>query len=856
MIVEKLEEKEIIGEGGMVILTIISCLYGVYRFVEERNSEALHENKEAYRLAKELVQSMKATIDAVECSNKLMLCHRMSTWLRQLNDMVYDVEDMVDDDEFKIIHNKVKGKRKFSEFNFYQRKFGELLSFFTQKEHLHMYFYLKAAKSFMFPQSSLEKLGILSHRFHTFLLTANSFMDLLDNVGEAQREITNPHSPCVTKFVGRAIEKEELKSLLQNKKGQNRVDVLPLIGIGGVGKTALAQNVYKEAKEFEMWGWAQLSNSSNIITTIRDLVQNFGKMDLPVNITLNNAFNILSQTVHDKKFFLVLDDVRNNIEDQWNNLIVALKSGAFGSKILITTQSHKLARRIGTVKPIHLDVLESQDLLTLFEYHALGGVQIDEEKDRVLRSMGNKILRNLCGLPLAAKIVGNMLRSNLNEREWRRVSELQWWNIKEALNGILPSLVVGYQQLEAGQRKCFAYCCIFPKNHKFQKERLVQMWIANDFIQPNDEEMVTMEDIGRQWFDDLVEKSFIQKQDENNEFTMNNLMRGLAAVVSTAQNLSLTQESSIPSTIRHLALPASKLDVLCDIERSSNLRTIILSGITEINKINMLNTVFSKLECLRVLQLSRISMQELPYAIRYLSHLRYLDVSYTGIRYLHQSICKCYHLQVLDLQGCNFESLPDGITDLINLRHLYADSRTISFISGIGQLANLQELNEFHIGKERGYKITELKNMRFLSGELRIMGIENVGSREEAREANLIEKKNLDVLGLYQKPSNRPDFSKEILQALKPHPNLRELIISGFVGLFLPEWLQELTSIQKITIENCPRLASMVGLPSVLEELTIKECKEELMVQCIEDGAEWLNIKHVQRILVGSEQIK
>ncbi|XP_078154158.1 putative disease resistance protein RGA4 [Carex rostrata] len=803
MVLEKLDGIVELGGFGVAILTLIGGFYQVRGFFENRKLEALDKNQ-AYRLAKELVQSIKATIDAVECSNKLMWSQKLSTWLRQLNDMAYEVEDLVDKEEFMMIREKMKGKRKFNEFkfNFYQMNF------------------------------------------------ANYSTNLFDNiVAEAQREITYPnYSPSITKFVCRAKEKEMIKNWLGEHE-ENKVEVIPIVGIGGVGKTALAQYIYHhEVERFELRGRAHLSDSSHIIITIHNLKRKSGEKDLPVN-----DFNTLNRTLCGKRFFLVLDDVRNNIENQWNYLFAALESGAPGSKVLITTQSHKIARRIGTVKPINLDVLEPEAMLTLFEHHALGGVEIDEEKERVLRSMSSNIITNLCGLPLAAKIIGNMLRSTLNEREWRRVSELPWGDFKEAIDGILPSLLVGYQQLEAGQRKCFAYCCIFPKDHIFLKERLVQMWIANDFIPQNEQEMVTMEDIGRQWFDDLVEKSFIQQPDkEKNEFTMSSLMRGLAVVVSTAQNLSFTEESSIPSTVRHLSLPASKLEVLCDIASSSTLRTIILSGNTEINKINMLNTVFRKLSCLRVLQLSGISMQELPYAIRYLLHLRYLDLANTGIRYLNESICRCYHLQVLDLEGCNIVSLPDGITDLINLRHLYADSKTISLISGIGHLANLQELYEFHIGKERGYKIVELKNMRFLS-ELHIRGIENVSCSEEVKEANLIEKKNLEKLGLYSK---RPNFSKEILQALQPHSNLKELIISGYEGFFLPEWFQQLTSIQKITIENCPQLMSMDGVPPMLQELTIKECSEQLMEQCIENGAQWPHIEHVQSIYVGDVKIK
>jgi hypothetical protein len=56
---------------------------------------------------------------------------------------------------------------------------------------------------------------------------------------------------------------------------------------------------------------------------------------------------------------------------------------------------------------------------------------------------------------------------------------------------------------------------------------------------------------------------------------------------------------------------------------------------------------------------------------------------------------------------------------------------------------------------------------------------------------------------------------------------LKELKISGYECSLLPNWLRQLTSIQKITMENCPQLQSMVRLPPVLDELAINGCSEK-----------------------------
>lgn len=153
--------------------------------------------------------------------------------------------------------------------------------------------------------------------------------------------------------------------------------------------------------------------------------------------------------------------------------------------------------------------------------------QQDDNRNMLLIAQG--IAKKLDGLPLAAKVIGNLLRCRFSWDNWRRVAESDWWNLEEALQGILPYLRVSYQHLSPKQRQCLAYCSIFPRNYLFDKDRVVQMWLAHDFIQWNEiADVMRPDDVGRQLFDELVERSFFQPTFVSNKYVMPDLVRGLA----------------------------------------------------------------------------------------------------------------------------------------------------------------------------------------------------------------------------------------------------------------------------------------------------------------------------------------
>ncbi|KAK2393622.1 putative disease resistance protein [Trifolium repens] len=77
--------------------------------------------------------------------------------------------------------------------------------------------------------------------------------------------------------------------------------------------------------------------------------------------------------------------------------------------------------------------------------------------------------------------------------------------------------------------------------------------------------------------------------------------------------------------------------------------------------------ILSNLKCLRVLSFQSFpNLDALPDSIGELIHLRYLDLSYTKITTLPESLCNLYNLQTLKLYRCQkLSRLPNGMQNLV-----------------------------------------------------------------------------------------------------------------------------------------------------------------------------------------------
>ncbi|KAA8549972.1 hypothetical protein F0562_001671 [Nyssa sinensis] len=427
--------------------------------------------------------------------------------------------------------------------------------------------------------------------------------------------------------------------------------------MAGLGKTTLAQLVYKDElvkQHFNVVIWVCVSDNFDVKKILSRILESF---NMPVKETT---------------------------------------SATTGNEV--TTRKDEVASIMGTLDTHHLETLSEDDCWSVFKQRAFanGGPPMTPE----FEAIGREVVRKCVGVPLAAKVLGGMMHSKKGKSEWLFIGDNEFWMLPDDNNGILRALKLSFNHLPLPSLKqCFAYWSIYPKDWIIEKDDLIQLWMAQGFLQPFERRNQEMEDVvSVTKYDCLILK----------DGEVNNI-----------------------SAVRHLTLISNekKLPIILEVS-AQKLRTLVLS-------VNHLGNVLKNFKYLRVLSLTISEIQELPSSIGKLKHLRYLEVFSTEMKALPDSITKLYNLQTLRLLYCpSLKELPKDFRKLISLRHLYMDNKKENrklMPMQIGELTCRQTLPFFVVGKANGCHIEELGCLKKLRGELKIYHLEHVRNSREAQ---------------------------------------------------------------------------------------------------------------------------
>ncbi|XP_042050950.1 putative disease resistance protein RGA3 isoform X2 [Salvia splendens] len=478
------------------------------------------------------LSSTLTTLQAVleDAEDKQIESKPIRDWLQKLNVLAYEIDDILDECNThvsKLKHTRNKLSRYSLQKILYRHKIGRRMKQVTKQ---------------------LDGVATERTKFHLREMPVDRLREVA-----ASRE-TGSLLNYTDQIYGREEDENKIVEMLVIDVKENKeMSVLPIIGIGGLGKTTLAQLVFNDPRvvdHFDIRIWVCVSDNFELKTLVKAMIEaatgSAKAADLQqLDVVERQLWELLSQ----KRYLIVLDDVWNDQQEKWFELKDTLSCGSTGASIIVTTRQKKVADIMGTLPAHCLNGLSDENCWMLLRSRAFGP---KEEVSPQLEMIGNEIVKKCVGVPLAAKALGGILRFKRTQEEWIYVRESELWKLSPEESLIMPALRLSYHHLALELRQCFAYFAAFPKDHEIEKEELIRLWIAHSYISSKGD--IQVEDVGNQICNELLLRSLLQSTFRDNKIIMHDLVHDLAQSIMENKVPGIQSERNIlsASTIREV----------------------------------------------------------------------------------------------------------------------------------------------------------------------------------------------------------------------------------------------------------------------------------------------------------------
>ncbi|VAH56832.1 unnamed protein product [Triticum turgidum subsp. durum] len=490
----------------------------------------------------------------------------------------------------------------------------------------------------------------------------NTEMFSLDRSIRQQFQVTtvdrNQTSPIdELEVVGREIKQsvDDIVQMIVSGCHENSTSVLGIQGMGGIGKTTLAQKIYNDQmirEKFQVHIWLCISQSYTETGLIKQAIRMAGEKCDQLE-TKTELLPLLMDTIKGKSVFLVLDDVWKS--DVWIDLLLSPFMRALNFNILVTTRDLHVLSEMHATHIHQVNKMNYGDGLELLMKKSFqSSEQICEFKN-----IGYDIVKKCDGLPLAIKVVAGVLSTKRTVAEWKSIRDSKWsiHGLPKELGG---PLYLSYSNLPPQLKQCFLWCALLPPNFAIGRDDVAYWWVAEGFVRK--EHDYSIHEIAEEYYLELIRR---------------NLLQPIPMFVDKGIK-------DIPDSVGNLVL----------------LRLLDLSY-TEINKLPESTGRLISLEYLSLLGCRQLD--SLPAGLMRLSNISFLQLDWTAIDHVPKGIAKfqqLYSLKGVFESGTGFRL--DELRRLPNIQRLWVQQLEKAAPVGELVLKNSHNLRELRLGCTMG----------------------------------------------------------------------------------------------------------------------------------------------------------
>nr|QJF45579.1 NBS-LRR-like resistance protein [Oryza glaberrima]QJF45580.1 NBS-LRR-like resistance protein [Oryza glaberrima] len=518
----------------------------------------------------------------------------------------------------------------------------------------------------------------------------------------------------ITELVGIEEARDELIGMLSRPADDDQLNIVSVVGFGGLGKTTLAKLVYDKLKgQFDCAAFVSVGQNPDLKKVLTDMIYD---LDRQRYISIHNSkmderllINELRDFLHNKRYIIIIDDIWD--EKLWEYIKCAFYRNKLCSRIITTTRKVTVSKAccshddaIYRMKPLSDDASKRLFYKRIFKH--------DNGCPPELEQVSIGILKKCAGMPLAIITIASLLANKQVQTrdQWHDVFNSIGRGLTEEpkVEDMTKILSFSYYDLPCHLKTCLLYLSIFPEDFIISRDHLVRMWIAEGVVQKttNQKDDVLVE-LGENYFYELINRSMIQPWDENDfmyykdgydnaiiSCRVHDMVLDLILSLSKEENFVtiLDQERGASSLSKAHRISLRDCNVVHTIPEATVPKVRFLSLLRA--DVHMTPAITS-FPILRVLDLYNCHFEE-SYHLKHLGnlfHLRYLRLHCGCITKLPNEIGNLQFLQTLDVHGSrSIKELPPAIYQLRRLMFLYFPEN-ISLSDRIGELTSLLELS-------------------------------------------------------------------------------------------------------------------------------------------------------------------
>ncbi|XP_044459973.1 disease resistance protein RGA5 isoform X4 [Triticum aestivum] len=683
------------------ILELLNDKYDL-RMDIKKNIESLYKELEGMQaVLHDLARREQAQLDAV-----------VMIWAKEVRDLSYNVEDMID----SLTGEEIRGLSEKTPFFFLVNDTD--------------FIYENREKVINEIREKVKGVASRREKYKVDDRIVAAYPKATDNVDPPLLDLFQESE----EVIGIEAQVEEVIRQLKGHdwdNNNNKLKIVSIVGMAGSGKTTLAKAIAKAVPKEVLHDtvFVSVSQDPNMKRVLMDILLQIDEREYRSltgsTFDAKLLINIIRRVIGSKRYFIVIDDIWD--VKSWKFIKDALDTRC-GSRVVITTRLLEVAVNAGDV--YKLKALSHSHSGELFNTRLFGG---KDNVPRVVPEVPEKLLQKCGGVPLAI-----ITMASLFARKPRNYCSKVHTNVSfgSAVGGnrdvdeTRRILLSSYYNLPYHLRACLLHLQVFPEDYLITEETLIWKWAAEGLIV--EEPGRGLFEIGDGYFKELIDSSVVMPVEDDSDYgtivgcRVHYLVFDMICSLSAIENFVTIEDGSSQYSLieskqaRRLGIQkwtTENGDPLANIG-SRSLRSFNTTGCRFSVELSL-----SRFKLLRVIAIEECTLLDGDLSpLGKLILLRYLGLYHTLIKKLPEDIGELIYLQTLDLRGTRVHGLPWEVTQISQLKCLRADGDT-AMPYGMGKLTSLEELRLGAIDTSADFvdglgRLTELRELEIRINQL------------------------------------------------------------------------------------------------------------------------------------------